>query len=156
MTAHIERLRLRYAPAQMFDLVADVERYPEFMSWVVAARMRRSPDHTFLVDMTIAAGPLRRRFTTTGTLHRPHRIDVTSNDTIFDHFVQRWTFEPGTWGETNVECCVDFRLRSRLLQVLMAAAFASQVAAIMSAFKDRAHRLYGRQSASAEGPDANR
>ena len=75
---------------------------------------------------------------------------------IFDHFVQRWTFEPGTWGETNVECCVDFRLRSRLLQVLMAAAFASQVAAIMSAFKDRAHRLYGRQSASAEGPDANR
>jgi coenzyme Q-binding protein COQ10 len=143
MTAHTERLRLKYTPMQLFDLVADVGRYPEFMSWVVDARMQRRPDQTFLVDMTIAAGPLRRRFTTTGMLHRPHRIDVISKDPIFDQFVQCWTFEPGTQGETNVECHIDFRLRSRLLQVLMSAAFPGQVAAAMSAFRDRAHRLYG-------------
>ena len=147
MTAHTERLRLGYAPAQVFDVVADVERYPEFMSWVVDARMRRRPDHTFLVDITIAAGPLRRRFTTTGVLDRPHRIEVTSNDPIFKHYVQRWTFEPTAEGATIAECHVEFRLRSHLLHSLMAAAFPRQAAAIISAFKNRADRLYSTRPA---------
>jgi coenzyme Q-binding protein COQ10 len=143
MTAHTERLRLKYTPTELFDIVADVGRYPEFMAWVVDARMQRRLDQTFLVDMTIAAGPLRRRFATTGVLHRPHRIDVTSDDPIFYRFAQWWTFESVAEGATNVECHVEFKLRSRLLQVLMAAAFPGQAAATMSAFKDRAHRLYG-------------
>jgi coenzyme Q-binding protein COQ10 len=143
VTTHSERQRLKYEPSQVFDLVADVERYPEFMSWVVDSRIRRRDDHNISVAMTVAFGPVRKRFTTSAVLHRPHRIDITSNDPIFDHYAQRWTFEPTTGGGTTVEHHLDFKFRSRVLQVLMAAAFADQVAATMSAFRRRAYQLYG-------------
>jgi len=146
MTTYTERQRIIYEASQLFDLVADVERYPEFMSWVVDSRIRSRHDHTIVVDMTIAVGPARRRFTTTGVLRRPHRIDVTSSDAMFDRFMQRWPFESATEGGTNIEYHLDFKFHSRVLQMLMARAFARQAAATISAFKRQAHRLYGIRS----------
>jgi len=146
MTVYTERQRLKYSASQLFDLVADIERYPDFMPWVLDSRVRHSCDHTILVEMTIAAGPVRKRFSTGAVLDRPRRIDVSSRDPMFDRFAQRWTFEPTTDGVTNVEYHVDFKFRSRVLQLLMGAAFADRAAATMSAFKHRAHRLYHGQS----------
>ncbi len=100
MTAYTQREHLNYTVSQLFDLVADVERYPEFMPWVIDAHIRDRKDHTILVDMTIAAGPLRKRFSTIGVLDRPHRIEVSSRDPMFDRFEQRWNFEPATEGGT--------------------------------------------------------
>ena len=142
MTVYTERQRLKYTALQLFDLVADVEHYPDFMPWVLDSRVRRRNDRTISVEMTIAAGPLRKRFSTVAMLDRPHRIDVSSHDPMFDRFTQRWTFEPTTDDGTNVEYHVDFRFRSRVLQLLMGAAFADRAAATMSAFKHRAQRLY--------------
>ena len=146
MTAYTQRQHLKYTAPQLFDLVADVERYPEFMPWVTDSRIRRRYDHTILVDMTIAAGPLRKRFSAAGVLHRPHRIDINSSDAMFDRFVQCWTFEPVAEGGTNVEYRVDFEFRSRLLQLVMEAAFADRAAATMAAYKRRAQQLYGGRS----------
>jgi len=146
MTAHTERQHLVYTAPQLFDLVADVQRYPEFLPWVIEARIRHRDDSTMLVDMTIGAGPLRKRFSTAAVLHRPHRIDISSHDPLFDRFEQRWTFEPATNGGTNVEYHVDFKFRSRVLQMLLGTSFADRAIATMSAFKHRAHRLYGRKS----------
>ena len=143
MAAHTERQRLKYEASQLFDLVADVERYPEFMSWVVESRIYRRDGPNISLAMTLAFGPVRKRFTTSAVLDRPHRIDITSNDPMFDHFVQRWTFAPATGGGTNVEFHVDVKFRSRVLQMIMAAASADQAAATIAAFKRRAHRLYG-------------
>jgi coenzyme Q-binding protein COQ10 len=143
MTAYTQREHLKYTASQLFDLVADVERYPEFLSWVIESRIRHRKDHTILVDMTIAAGPLRKRFSTARVLHRPHQIDISSHDPLFDRFEQRWNFEPATNGGTNVEYHVDFKFRSRLLQMLMGKSFADRATATMSAFEHRAHRLYG-------------
>ena len=91
MTAYTQRQHLKYAAPQLFDLVADVERYPEFLPWVIASHIRCRHDHTILVDMTIAAGPLRKRFSTAGVL--PHRIDIGSSDALFERFEQRWIFD---------------------------------------------------------------
>jgi len=146
MTIYTERQRLKYTPSQLFDLVADVERYPDFMPWVLDSRVRHRNDHTISVEMTIAAGPLRKRFSTAAVLDRPHRIDVSSRDPMFDRFTQRWTFEPAADGGTTIEYHVDFKFRSRVLQLLMGAVFADRVVATMSAFKHRAHRLYHGQS----------
>ncbi len=146
MTAYTQRRHLKYAAPQLFDLVADVERYPEFLPWVIAARIRHRTDSTMLVDMTIGAGPLRKRFSTAAVLHRPHRIDISSHDPLFDRFEQRWTFEPATSGGTNVEYHVDFTFRSRVLQMLIAKSFAGRAIATMSAFVRQAHRLYGGHS----------
>ena len=143
MTAYTQHQHLKYSPTQLFDLVADVECYPEFMPWVIGARIQRREDHTIMVDMTIAAGPLRKRFSTVASLARPHRIDIGSRDPMFDRFEQRWTFEPATSGGANVEYHVDFKFRSRVLQQLLGASLADRAVATMSAFKHRAHRLYG-------------
>ena len=143
MSAYAERQHLPYAAPQLFDLVADVERYPEFMPWVIEARIRHRRDHTIAVEMTVGVGPLRKRFSTIATLDRPHRIDITSCDSMFDRFEQRWTFEPAAEGGTNVEYHVVFEFRSHMLQTLMGALFSDQAIATMSAFKGRAHRLYG-------------
>src|SRR5271166_1020841 len=142
MSAYAERQHLPYAAPQLFDLVADVERYPEFMPWVIEARVRHRRDHTIAVEMTVGAEPLRKRFSTIATLDRPHRIDITSHDSMFDRFEQRWTFEPAAEGGTNVDYHVVFEFRSRMLQSLMGASFTDQTIATMSAFRRRAHRLY--------------
>ena len=68
----IQRQLLPYNAEQMFDLVADVERYPEFLPWVIDARVRRHDPRTLFVSMTVASGPLRKRFTTRAVLDRPN------------------------------------------------------------------------------------
>lgn len=146
MAAQTERQHLAYTPRQLFDLVLDVERYPEFLPWVIEARIRYRTDSTMLVDMTIGSGPLQKQFSTAAALHRPHRIDISSCDPLFDRFEQRWIFEPAINGGTNVEYHVDFKFRSRLLQILMVKSFARRAIATMSALERRAHRLYGGHS----------
>ena len=146
MTAYTQREHLKYTASQLFALVADVERYPEFMPWVIDAHIQNRKDHTILVDMTIAAGLLRKRFSTVAVLDRPHKIDISNRDPLFDRFKQQWIFKPATEGGANIEYHVDLKFRSRVLQLLMGAAFADRAIATMSAFKHRAHRLYGAQS----------
>jgi coenzyme Q-binding protein COQ10 len=146
MTAYTQRQHLKYAAPLLFDLVADFERYPDFLPWVIASHIRRRHDHTILVDMTIAAGPLRKRFSTAGVLHRPHRIDISGADALFERFEQRWIFEPAAKGGTDIEYHVDFQFRSRVLQMLMGAAFTDRAAATLAAFERRVQRLYGGHS----------
>ena len=143
MSAYTERQHLPYTAPQLFDLVAKVERYPQFMPWVIEARVHHRKDHKIAVVMTIGVGPLRKRFSTIATLDRPHRIDITSRDAMFDRFEQRWSFEPAAEGGTNVEYHVVFEFRSLMLQTLMGASLSDQAIATMSAFRRRARWLYG-------------
>ena len=92
MVNRTERVHLKYTAAQLFDLVADVERYPEFLPWVIAARIYRSHGQTLWVDMTIAKGFIRKRFSTIALLDRPHRITINSHDPLFERFEQKWIF----------------------------------------------------------------
>jgi coenzyme Q-binding protein COQ10 len=141
-----ERQRLKYIPSQLFDLIVDVERCPEFMPWIVDSRVRRRVDNVMNTELTVGAGPLRKRFSTIAVLDRPHRIDITNRDLLFEQFEMHWILQSVTVGETNIEYRVDFKFRSRVLQMLMASAFTSQAAATVSAFKRRAHYLYGAAS----------
>ncbi|HTQ82096.1 MAG TPA: type II toxin-antitoxin system RatA family toxin [Pseudolabrys sp.] len=139
----IERAHSPYTATQLFDLVADVERYPQFLPWMLAARITRRHEDTLWVEMTMGTRLLRRTFSSMGKLERPHRIDITSHDPMFERFQQVWTFEPAADGGTNVEYRVDFKLRSGLLQGLLGGSLADRAPAMMQAFKRRARRLYG-------------
>jgi coenzyme Q-binding protein COQ10 len=143
MTVHTARIHLNYAAPQLFDLVADVESYPQFMPWVIAAAITRRQDRTIWVEMTIGAGPLSKRFSTVGVLDPPRRIDVSSDDPLFERFEQTWTFEPAPEGGTIVEYHVDFKFSSRSLQLLMGRMFADQVDRTAAAFTRRARQLFG-------------
>ncbi len=146
MTSRTEHVHLKYTATQLFDLIADVERYPEFLPWVLAARIRRREGQTIWVDMTLGTRFLRRQISTVGLLERPHRITITSDDPMLERFEQRWTLKTAPDGGADVEYRVDFRFRSRLLQALIGGSFAGRAQAMAQAFSLRARRLYGAPS----------
>jgi len=143
MAGHTERLHLPYSRQQLFDLVADVERYPEFAPWVVGAKIRRREGQSIWVDMLLGTRLFNKRFSTVARLDRPHRIDIRSGDPLLEYFEENWTFEPAAQGGTVVTYHVDFRFRSRALQALIGASLAERAAAMAGAFRHRARQLYG-------------
>jgi coenzyme Q-binding protein COQ10 len=143
MAKYTERHHSRYSAAQLFDLVADVERYPDFLPWVVAAKIDRRDNGKIWVTMTMGTSFLRKQFTTVAFLDRPHQIEIDSQDPMFNRFKQLWTFTPLAGGGTDVEYRVDITFKSHILQILIGASFAERSRAIVKAYLHRAQRLYG-------------
>src|SRR5271166_2319963 len=94
MTTYSQQLHLNYSVEQMFDLVADIERYPDFVPSITATRIRRREGTKIYADMTIGTRLLAKRFASVALLDRPRRIEVSSSDPIVERFVQLWTFTP--------------------------------------------------------------
>jgi coenzyme Q-binding protein COQ10 len=143
MPTYSHRAELKYTPAQLFDLVVDVERYPEFIPWVISTSVRHRTDQAIWTEFTVGLGPLRKHFSTKAVLERPHQIEITSHDPMFERFEQKWTFKPLIDGGTHVEYHVDVKFRSFLLQALLDRSFSDRAASIVSAYIGRARRLYG-------------
>src|ERR1700684_3520382 len=76
MSTHAERQVVPYTPEQLFDLVADVEKYPRFLPWCVASRIRSKTENQLVADLTIGFGPFPESFTSRVTLDRPKRVTV--------------------------------------------------------------------------------
>ena len=148
MPTHAERRRLPYPPAQLFDLVADVEKYPEFLPWCRAARIRRRETDRVVADLVIGFKMFRERFTSDVRLDRPGlRIDVSYSDGPFKYLNNHWVFEPATGPNGEAQCVidfyVDFAFRSRLLQKTISLLFNEAVRRMVAAFETRAGKLYG-------------
>ncbi len=153
MPTHAEKRHVPYTPDQMFDLVADVERYPEFLPWCVAARIRSRNGPVFFADLVIGFKMVRERYTSKAVLDRPgHRIDVTYAEGPFHHLNNHWFFEPAEDGGTHIDFFVDFDFRSRILQTLIGALFNEAVRLMVHAFEKRAHQLYGADAPVAARP----
>ncbi len=143
MPRHAEKKVLAYEPAQLFDLVADIGRYPEFLPWCVAARVRKREGDVIHADLVIGFRMVRERFTSRVVLQRPGRIDVTYAEGPFRHLENHWIFEPAEGGGTLVDFYVDFEFRSRVLQALIGPLFHEAVRRMVAAFEDRAAMLLG-------------
>lgn len=143
MPTHAEKRVLPYTPDQLFDLVADVERYPEFLPWCVAARIRRREGAVFYADLVIGFKMFRERFTSRVCLDRPRRVDVTYTDGPFKYLNNHWIFEPTADGATVIDFYVDFEFHSKILQKVIGALFNEAVRLMVSAFEKRARQLYG-------------
>ena len=142
MPTHAEKRFLPYTPEQVFDLVADIERYPEFQPWCVGARIRERRDNVILGDLLIGWRMVREKFTSRVTLDRPGRIDVEYAEGPFKYLKNHWLFERQPGG-CLVDFYVDFEFRSRMLQGVIAALFNEAVKRMVSAFEKRAKDLYG-------------
>ena len=118
MPTHAEQRVLPYRPDQLFDLVADIERYPEFLPWCVAARIRSRHEQELVADLTIGFGPFRESFTSRVTLDRPDRIHVRYENGPFKYLNNQWLFRPDPRG-TLVDFQVDFEFRIRILQAVL-------------------------------------
>jgi coenzyme Q-binding protein COQ10 len=142
MPTHAEKRFLPYTPEQVFDLVADIERYPEFLPWCVGARIRERRDNVILGDLLIGWRLVREKFSSRVTLNRPDRIDVEYAEGPFKYLKNHWLLERQPGG-CLVDFYVDFEFRSHLLQSVIGALFNEAVKRMVSAFEKRAKDLYG-------------
>jgi len=142
MPTHAERRLVPYPPEQLFELVADVGKYPQFLPWCVAARVRSRSDEALRADLTIGFGPFRETFGSRVTLNPHSRIDVSYEKGPFRYLNNHWIFEPDPKG-SQVDFFVDFEFRSRILQAAIGVVFHEAVRRMVNAFEIRARAVYG-------------
>lgn len=153
MPTHAEKKTLPYTVEQLFDMVADVEKYPQFLPWCVAARIRKRDGDVFWADLMIGFKMLRERFTSRVTLNPgASRIDVQYTDGPFHYLNNHWIFERQPDGGTCIDFYVDFEFKSRLLQSVMGTLFNEAVKMMVHAFEKRARQLYGADGRGGTAP----
>jgi coenzyme Q-binding protein COQ10 len=150
MPRHSETRHLPYSPEQLFELVADVGRYDEFLPWVVAVRIRSSSETETVADLVVGFSAFKERFTSRVVKHRPDRICVDYVEGPLKYLHNEWEFERAADGGTNLHFSVDFAFRSRLFETLAGQMFDRALRRMTSAFERRAAVLYGISSSSAQ------
>jgi coenzyme Q-binding protein COQ10 len=143
MPRHSEKRNLPYAPEQLFELVADVRHYPEFLPWVAAVRVRSDSETLVIADLVVGFKAIKETFTSRVTKHRPRRIGVEYVDGPLKYLENDWEFQPDGRGGTDLSFCVDFAFKSRLFETLAGQMFDRALRRMIVAFEARAHQLYG-------------
>ncbi len=151
MPSHREQRFVPYSPDQMFALVADIERYPEFIPWCAGARIRRREGALVVADLRVRFGPFRESFTSRVSLTPPERIDVAYAHGPLSHMATHWRFLPAEGG-TVIDFSIDCDFRSALLRGLASRFFHEAAKRMALAFEARAHKLHGDET----GPRGDR
>lgn len=148
MATHTEKRRLPYNADQIYALVADVARYPEFLPWTAAARIRSRHDlgdgrEELLADLVISFKVFRERFGSRVILDPARRrIDTEYLDGPFRYLRSWWQIDPAPGG-CEVEFFVDFEFRNPVLRKLIGVVFNQAMERVVRAFEERAAALYG-------------
>jgi len=142
--------RVRHSAPEMFDLVADVERYPEFVPLCKSLKIRQrtaKPDGSEIViaDMTVSFKVVREAFTSKVTLDRPNlKIMVEYLQGPFSSLENRWSFEPKSDSACDVGFYISYEFKSRMLAMLMGTMFDAAFQRFAAAFEKRADAIYGK------------
>lgn len=150
MPRYSTKRRVRHSASDMFDLVADVEKYPEFVPMCADMRVRSETDKgdgitVIVATMTVAYKMIRQSYTSRATLDKPNlKILVEYLDGPFRRMQNRWTFHSKEEGACEVEFFIDYEFRSRTLAMLMGAVFDTVFRRMAAAFEKRADEVYGR------------
>ena len=150
MPTHAEKRVLPHSSEQLFNLVADVEKYPEFLPWCLSVRIRsqETPEpyngsSSMVADMIIGFKIFRERFTSHVNCQYPDRIDVTYSDGPFRYLNNHWVFKPIGEISCEIDFFVDFEFKSIILQKAIGLVFNEAVQKMVNAFETRANSLYG-------------
>ena len=146
----IHEVRLMpYSAEQMFDLVADVARYHEFLPWVVGARVRSNSETEMIADLLVGFNALREKFTSRVIKQRASRIEVIYIDGPMRDLENVWQFRALASGGCEVEFRVDFTFRNAVFEALAGQYFDRAFRKMVAAFETRADALYGSSNSSA-------
>lgn len=143
MPTHAEKRFLPYSQEQIFSLVADIEKYPEFLPWCVGIRITSRDENIIRADLMVGFKMVREKFTSQVTLSEPDRIDVVYLDGPFRYLNNRWIFTAKDGG-CEIDFFIDFEFRSLILSKLMGPLFNEAVRRMVGSFETRAEALYGR------------
>ena len=142
-----ETRRLPYSCEQMFDLVADVARYDEFLPWVVATRVRSDSETEMVADMLVGFKAIREKFTSRVDKSRPERIEVHYLDGPLRDLDNSWSFRPTQDGGCEIDFAVEFTFRNAVFEAIAGQYFDRAFRKMVEAFEKRADDLYGREAA---------
>ena len=142
MPSHHEVRHLPWSAEQMFDLVADVKRYPEFLPWVIAMRVRQDTPTESLADMIVGFKGLRETFTSRVAKTRADHVHVDYLDGPLKYLRNDWRFAPEGQG-CAVDFTVDFAFKNRVFEALAGQVFGVALRRMIGAFETRAAQLYG-------------
>jgi len=143
MPRHTETRELPYTPEQLFDLVADVKSYQDFLPWIAAVRIRSDSETEMIADLVVGFRALKETFTSRVHKRRPSEIKIDYVEGPLKYLHNSWKFSPDGRGGTIVEFCVDFAFRSRIFETIAGQMFDRALRRMIGAFEDRAHALYG-------------
>lgn len=139
-----------YSAEQMFDLVADVGRYGEFLPWVIATRVRSNSDTEMTADMVVGFKAIRESFTSRVTKDRPREIAVHYMDGPLSDLDNVWTFRAVDDHTCEIDFLVDFTFKNRLFERIAGQYFDKAFRKMVEAFEKRAAQLYGTSNSSAQ------
>ena len=145
-----ETRRLPYSAEQMFDLVADVGRYGEFLPWVIATRVRSNSETEMVADMVVGFKAIRESFTSRVQKDRPREIAVRYIDGPLSDLDNVWTFREIDASTCEIDFFVDFTFKNRLFEKIAGQYFDKAFRKMVEAFEKRAAALYGNSSSSAQ------
>ena len=143
MPRHSETRTLPYTPEQMFDLVADVKSYHEFLPWVAATRIRSNSETDMVADLVVGFRSIKETFTSKVHKRRPHEIEIDYVEGPLKYLHNSWKFAPDGEGGARIDFCVDFAFRNRIFEALAGQMFDRALRRMIGAFETRAHELYG-------------
>jgi coenzyme Q-binding protein COQ10 len=141
--------RMAYSAEQMFDLVADVGRYQEFLPWVIATRVKSDTETEMIADMLVGFKALKEKFTSRVEKKRAEEIRVHYVDGPLKDLDNIWQFRPLGENACEIEFDVDFTFRNPLFEKLAGQYFDRAFRKMVAAFEERAADLYGSNNSSA-------
>jgi coenzyme Q-binding protein COQ10 len=148
MPKHNETRHLPYTPTQMFDLVSDVEAYPQFLPWISAIRIRSDSETEMVADMIVGFKGVKESFTSRVIKNRPDHVRVDYLDGPLKHLHNEWAFRDDGQGGVLVDFEVEFEFKNRLFEMLAGQFFDKALRKMIGAFETRAAALYGVESGS--------
>ncbi|MDD5585548.1 MAG: type II toxin-antitoxin system RatA family toxin [Alphaproteobacteria bacterium] len=143
MPQHFEQRILPYLPDKMFDLVADIERYPEFLPWCREARICSRKGNAITAELVVGHKVFRDAFTSVVTLDRPNRISVNYGGGPLSQLSNEWRFAPINGNGCELTFYVDFAFRSPVIGAMINVFFDKAFRKMAAAFEERAKELYG-------------
>ena len=139
---HIERRILKHEPINLFNLVSDVKKYPEFLPWCLGARVKNFSQNMLDADLIIGFKIYKEVYSSQILLdYTNYKITVDYKDGPFQHLNNYWIFKDNPEG-CEVEFMVDFKFKSNFLQSIMETLFTEAVLRMVKAFENRADQLY--------------
>lgn len=145
MPTHSETRILPYSAAQLFDLVMDIEKYPEFLPWCIGARVNSRSKNDLDADVLIGYKVFRERFSSRVHFTKNKEIEVEYLKGPMRHLHNKWVFRDMREGECRVDFYVDFTLKSKLLEGFVDQFFQKALMKMINAFETRAFDIYGGQ-----------
>lgn len=142
MPTHAEKRHLPYTPEQLFDVVAHVEKYPEFLPWCLSSRITGREGNVFYADLVIGYKLIREKFGSKVTLEAPDHIHVEYLKGPMKHLSNHWRFIREADGSCTIDFYVDFEFKNPVLHSLISVFFNEAVRRMVAAFETRARDLY--------------